>query len=132
MTAAIGIHTIDDRVLAQTIQDSFSAGNIMNGDPIHDPFLLQGELWVCVSANGVGITDTADNEFEAYRVVPEKLFPGKAISYTAKICDDCGDAAFHDPLGIYHGVQVQHGRETFVLVGPPDIFIVTPDAAPHR
>jgi hypothetical protein len=132
MTAAkeCEIHTIEDPEVAQAIQDSFSAGSIMNGDPIPDPFLLQGQWWTCVSANGVGITDTADSEFEAYRLVPEELFPGKSVSYSAKICDDCGDAAFYDPQGIYNGVQVQHAGKTFVLLGPPDTFIAMPDATP--
>lgn len=134
MTAAIEseIHTIDDFDIAQAIQDSFSAGSIMNGEPVPDPFLLRGELWTCVSASGVGITDTGDNEFEAYRLVPKELFSGKSVTYSAKICDDCGNAAFRDSLGLYNGVEVQYAGKTFVLIGPPDIFIVTPEAAPLR
>ena len=126
------IHTIDDPDMAQEIQDSFSPGSIMNGAPIHDPFLLLGEMWLCVSANGVGITDTGDNEFEAYRLLPKELFAGKSVTYPEKICDEHGDAAFYDPRGIYHGVEVQHGGHTYVLVGPPDIFIVTPEATPRQ
>jgi hypothetical protein len=127
------IHTIDDPDLAQEIQDSFSAGSIMNGAPIHDPFLLLGELWLCVSANGVGITPTGDNEFEAYRLLPKEAYSGKSLSYAEKICDNNrGDGAFYDPQGIYNGIEVQHDAHTYVLVGPPDIFIVTPEITPRH
>jgi hypothetical protein len=134
MTAAAEseIHTIDDPDMAQEIQDSFSAGSIMNGAPIHDPFLLLGELWICVSANGVGITDTGDNEFEAYRLMPKEVFAGKSVSYAEKVCDDGADAAFYDPQGIYNGVEVHHGGHKYVMVGPPDIFIVTQEATPRH
>ena len=126
------IHTIEDPELAQEIMDSFSAGSIMNGAPVHDPVLLLGELWLCVSANGVGITTTGDNEFEAYRLLPKEVFSGRSVTYAERICRNQGDAAFHDPRGIYDGVEVLHSGHTYVLVGPPDIFVVSPEATPRH
>jgi hypothetical protein len=66
------------------------------------------------------LTDSGDMEFEAYRIVPERVFDGAPTTYGAKIStDELADAARRDPNGFYHGVAVKHGRDRFVLRGPP-------------
>jgi hypothetical protein len=129
MTTAVEseIHIIASGGLAEAIHRSFSALAIMNGASINEPFSLNGDLWVSVSANGVGMTQTGKDEFEAYRLVPKADFPGESVSYATKISGRYGPP---EPLGLYHGVQARRGGEEFVLVGPPDIFIATPQAAP--
>ena len=102
------------------IDEAYSADRIASGQPVRKPFRHNGELWVCTSITGSGLTDSGDMEFEAYRIVPARLFADAPTTYGAKInTGELADAARCDPNGFYHGVAVKHGRETFVLRGPP-------------
>lgn len=106
------------------IRRSYSADRIADGKPIRSPFEWQGSYWSCVSIAGAGLTITRQHEFRAYRLVPRRLFSGEPTSYRDKTAiDDRLTAAREDPLGFYHGITVRHGKNTFVLAGPPAKFV---------
>jgi hypothetical protein len=78
---------------------------------------------VTVSLAGRGGIEQA----EAYRLTPLKAFEGKATTYgqrTGKAED--AESARNDPRGFYHGITVKHGKEQFVLTGPPIVFVPEP------
>jgi hypothetical protein len=112
------------------IHRSYSADRIGNGQPIRNPFQWDGNLWVCVSIIGSGLTATGEQEFQAYKLVPRELFKGEPTSYGKKVSVDAGDLARTDPNGFYHGMTVKHDGRTFVLTGPPAVFV--PEAQPER
>ena len=112
-------------------EEPYSADRIAYGQPVRRPFLHNGELWVCTSVTGSGLTTSGSTEHEAYRIIPESLFSGVLTTYGIKTStDETAEAARNDPDGFYHGVTVKHGRETFVLCGPPRRF-VTEEAGPR-
>jgi len=95
------------------IAASYSADRIGMGKPLRAPFNWQGALWVCVSM-------TRD-QAQAYRLVHPQAFAGMPVSYHAKTID--GDAARNDPNGFYHGMEVKHAGRSYVLTGPPAVFV---------
>jgi hypothetical protein len=112
------------------IYRSYSADRIGGGQPIRIPFAWDGNLWVCVSIIGSGLTSTGEQEFQAYKLVPLELFKEEPTSYHKKVSIDAGDFARNDPNGFYHGMTVKQGGRTFVLTGPPAVFM--PEAQPER
>jgi len=75
---------------------------------------------VTVSLSGQGGTEQA----EAYQLIPAKAFTGTPTSYGEKIgTAENAEAARNDPNGFYHGMIVKQGQETFVIVGPPVVFV---------
>jgi hypothetical protein len=111
---------------AGDIHRSYSADRIGAGRPIRRPFEWHGNLWVCVSIIGSGLTPTGTQEFHAYKLVPSEVFKGEPTSYGKKCSVDAGDLARSDPNGFYHGMAVKHDGETFVLMGPPAVFLAEP------
>jgi hypothetical protein len=100
------------------IHASYSADHIGMGRPVRSPFSWKGALWTCIGmryGNGDGVCA------EAYRLVPVRLFEGTPVTYGAKTRE--ADAARADPSGFYHGMQVKHAGKSFVLCGPPALFV---------
>jgi hypothetical protein len=116
-------HEID----AGDIHSAYSADIIASEGRVRDPFIFDGGLWVTVTISGCGDTERA----EAYRLVPLRLFPRPSLTYRDKIgTEDGAETAKADPLGFYNGIAVRHGREPYVLLGPPAIFV--PGEEPQR
>jgi hypothetical protein len=106
------------------ISQSYSADRIASDQPARKPFQHDGALWICTSITGSGLTVSGSTEHEAYRVMPERIFNGTPTTYGTRTGTiEMADAARKDPNGFYHGVTVKHGRETFVLSGPPVRFV---------
>lgn len=64
---------------------------------------------------------------EAFQLIPLRAIIGTPITCAEKIGTvDRADAARNDPRGFYHGMTVKQGRKTFVLVGPPVVFVAEP------
>jgi hypothetical protein len=113
------------------IKEAYSADRIASGQPVRKPFQHNGALWICTSITGSGLTASGSTEYEAYRLMPERLFDGMPTTYGTKIgTDEMADAARSDPTGFYHGVAVKYGREPFVLCGPP-LRLVPEEVAPR-
>ena len=109
------------------INEAYSADRIAAGQPVRKPFRHNGEVWVCTSIRGSSL----NKEYEAYRIVPERLFADAPTPYETKISTgELADAARRDPNGFYHGVPVKYGGVTFVLRGPP-LRLVPGEAAPR-
>jgi hypothetical protein len=102
------------------IHASYSADLISMSGKIRKPFKHGAYLWACVGIIGRG---DSGQELEAYRLTPAALFPEPVTSYNAKVAIHHGDAARNDPKGFYHGMAVKHGGLTYVLTGPPSLFI---------
>jgi hypothetical protein len=112
------------------VNQSYSADRIASGQPVRKPFQHDGSLWICTGITGSGLTSSGSTEHEAYRIMPERMFTGTPITYgTRTATGDAAEAARNDPNGFYHAVAVKHGRETFVLCGPPLRFIAAEVAA---
>ena len=106
------------------ISESYSADRIASGQPVRRPFQHDGLLWICTSITGSGLTVSGNTEHEAYRLIPEHMFSGAPTTYAARTGTfEAAETARTDPEGFYHGVTVRHGRETFVLCGPPLRFV---------
>jgi hypothetical protein len=102
------------------ISESYSADRIASGRPVRKPFQHDGELWICTSITGPGLTVSGDTEHEAYRLIPERMFSGTPTTYAARTGTfEMAETARNDPSGFYHGVAVKYGRDMFVLSGPP-------------
>lgn len=102
------------------IHASYSADTIASTGKIRKAFRWQAQLMVTVGLSRLG----GREEAEAYHLVPLKAFAGTPTSYAEKIfCDGGAEAARNDPNGFYHGMSVKQGRETFVLSGPPVVFV---------
>lgn len=99
------------------IARSYSADRICEGKPIRHPFNFNGEMWCCVSS-GPGYA-------RAYKLVALKLFKGTTTTYATK-----GEARGTDPLGMYHGMVVKHGKEKWVLCGPATTFTAESNEQP--
>lgn len=95
------------------IAASYSADRIGQSQSIRKPFRFDGESWVSVGNCG--------DEATAYRLGHVSQFQGDTNSY-AERCRN-GDAARSDDLGFYHGMEVTHRKETYVLLGPPASFV---------
>src|SRR6266849_3859497 len=107
---------------------SYSADRIAENKPIRRPFTWEGNLWSCVGTSGRGITVSHDHELIAYRLIPLALFSGETTTYAAKAaCEESAETMRNDPLGPYHGMVVKHGKNRFVLSGPPGIFMADDD-----
>jgi hypothetical protein len=120
-----------EEVCEGDIHGSYSADVIAMKGRVRKPFKWRGELCVCTSISGSGLTESAKEEHEAYRLVPARTFTGKITTYhdkTARAED--AEAARNDPNGFYHGMAIRLGTESFVLCGPPIRF--TADATPAR
>lgn len=102
------------------IHASYSADVIASNGRVRKPFTWKGDLYVCTSITGSGLTDSGMPEHEAYRMVPVKMFGGTTKTYGEKTnkAEDA-EAARNDPNGFYHGMAIRHGTESFVLCGPP-------------
>lgn len=110
------------------IYSSYSADIIAMSGKVRAPFRHASALWICVSIRGPG-NDSL--ELEAYRLTPERFFTGPVASYSARVRVNRGDAARNDPKGFYHGMAVKHGGMSYVLSGPPSIFIADPASESH-
>jgi hypothetical protein len=109
------------------IHASYSADTIASSGRIRKSFRWQAQLMVTVSFSRRDGRDEA----EAYRLVLAATFPGQPTSYSDRIGSaEEADAARNDPNGFYHGVLVRQGSETFVLAGPPLLFV--PEEQPDR
>jgi hypothetical protein len=109
------------------IHASYSADTIASAGKIRKSFRWQAHLMVTVSLSGRGGVEQA----EAYQLVPLKVFSGPTMSYADKIgTAENAEAARNDPNGFYHGMTVKQGQETFVLSGPPVVFVA--DERPAR
>jgi hypothetical protein len=109
------------------IHASYSADTIATSGKVRKAFRWQARLMVTVGLYGRSGREQA----EAYQLVPLKVFSGTPKSYAEKIGDaDEAEAARNDPNGFYHGMTVKQGQETFVLSGPPVVFVA--EEAPGR
>jgi hypothetical protein len=109
------------------IHASYSADTIATAGKIRKAFRWQAQLMVTVSLSGRGGIEQA----EAYQLIPLKAFLGTTMSYADKIgTAENAEAARNDPNGFYHGMTVKQGQETFVLCGPPVVFMA--DESPAR
>jgi hypothetical protein len=112
---------------AGDIHASYSADTIASSGKIRKSFRWQAQLIVTVSLSRRDGRDEA----EAYRLVLATTFPGTPVSYNDRIGSaEDADAARNDPNGFYHGILVRQGSETFVLAGPPLLFV--PEEEPDR
>ena len=112
------------------IHASYSADRISENKSIRKPFEWQASLWCCVSIVPRGLTVTNQEEVTAYRVVPQRMFTGDTTTYGGRAArEDDLEAARGDPLGFYNGVIVRHGKNSFVLCGPPATFIAGEEQA---
>lgn len=109
-------HRAEKTIGQGDISASYSGDRIGMAQPVRKPFAWQGILWVCVGMGHCGGSETA----EAYRLIHPQLFQGEPVTYADKVRN--GDSARTDPHGFYHGMRVRHGREDFVLAGPPVTF----------
>jgi hypothetical protein len=109
----MGCHRTDKQIGQGDIDASYSADRIGMGEPVRRPFEWRGGLWVCVSK--------CRDHAEDYRLMHPQAFTGTPTTYSEKVKD--GDAARSDPNGFYHGMAVKHAGKTFVLSGPPAVFI---------
>jgi len=109
---------------------SYSADHISENKPIRAPFEQGGSLWVCVSITGKGLTVSGETELRAYRLLPAEMFRGEPTTYAKKVTVDHGEAARNDPNGFYHGISVTHGGRTFIMCGPPGVFVA--ESVPER
>ena len=100
------------------IHASYSADHIGMGKPVRPPFAWKGALWTCIGM-GYGNGDMASAE--AYRLVPLGLFNGTPVTYREKTRD--ADTARADLNGFYHGMLVNSAGKSFVLCGPPSLFV---------
>jgi len=106
------------------IDRSYSADLIATNERVRKPFQYLGELWICTSITGWGLTRSGHREHEAYRLTRERAFIGVPMSYRAKTgTAEAAETARNDPFGFYHGMAVKHGSEAFVMSGPPLRFI---------
>ena len=102
------------------IHASYSADTIASAGKIRKSFRWHAQLMVTVSLSGRGGIEQA----QAYELIPLKAFNGKVMSYADKIgTAESAEAARNDPNGFYHGMTVKQGQETFVLSGPPVVFV---------
>jgi hypothetical protein len=109
------------------IHASYSADTIASSGKIRRAFRWQAQLMVTVSLSGQGGIDQA----KAYRLIPLKAFSAATMTYAERIgTADNAEVARNDPNGFYHGMTVSQGSETFVLSGPPVVFVV--DERPAR
>lgn len=109
------------------IHGSYSADTIASASKIRKSFRWQAHLMVTVSLSGRGGREQA----QAYRLIPLKDFSGPTTSYADIIGNaENAEAARNDPNGFYHGMTVKQGQETFVLSGPPVVFVA--DEKPAR
>ena len=113
------------------IYASYSADRIGANNSIRKPFRYDDSLWVCTSITGKCLTQGGRQEFEAYKVVPKLLFSATPTSYRAKSSIQDGEMARKDPKGFYHGMAVKHAGETFVLAGPPAVFVAAEEFTPE-
>ena len=113
------------------INRSYSADLIATSGRIRNPFPHKGDVWVCTSICGRGLTESGETEHEAYRLLTPCRFIGVMTSYGTRTgTADAADAARRDPSGFYHGMVVKRGSEAFVISGPPIRFIA--ETTPSR
>jgi hypothetical protein len=110
---------------AGDIAASYSADRITEG-AVRQPFHWRGSQWVCTGTAGSGATGTT--YAEAVRLVPLAAFAGEPTTYSAKTrYYQDGDRetmeAREDPNGFYHSMAVKHAGNSFVLCGPPALFV---------
>jgi hypothetical protein len=108
------------------IHASYSADTIASAGKIRKAFRWQARLMVTTSLSGRGGIEQA----EAYQLIPLKAFGGVTMSYSEKTGTfENAEAARNDPNGFYHGMTVRQGSETFVLIGPPVVFVAADEPA---
>lgn len=115
-------HKAEDYIGEGDIHSSYSADCIATGQPVRKPFRFERELWVCIGFSGSG-NGKHKPQAEAYRLIPERRFPRRVLTYAEKVHPDGGETARNDPRGFYDGMKVKHGGECFVLCGPEVLFI---------
>jgi hypothetical protein len=112
---------VSDRVIgAGDIAASYSGDVIAQQGRVRKPFTFQADLLVAIALSGMGGVEEA----EAYHLVPSSVFTGTPTSYRDKTAAE-NDAVSprDDPNGAYHGMKVIWAKESFVLCGPPTVFV---------
>ena len=108
-------HTRERQIGEGDISASYSTDKIGLEGKVRKPFVWQHGLWVCTGMSGAaGSTISA----EAYKLVPERFFDGEPTTYIEVVCLDPAERS--KPEGFYHGMQVRHGKQTYILVGPSE------------
>lgn len=105
------------------IHSSYSADTIATSGNIRRAFRHAANLMVTVSMSGRGGVESA----EAYSLIPTKVFTGTPTTYAEKVSIEGGDMARNDPMGFYDRISVKHGGESFVMRGPPIVFVAEPE-----
>lgn len=115
-----------DRIAGEgDIKRAYSADLIATQGKIRNPFRWQGSLWTTVAIVGCGLQG---EKCEAYRLVPLKAFTSMPTTYRDKTgTKDGAESARNDPNGFYDRITVKHGKETYVMQGPPGIFVPAPE-----
>src|SRR5215469_13158792 len=76
------------------IYRSYSADLIATASRVRTPFHHQGQIWVCISIAGCGLTLSGFRELEAYRLTPRSLFVGVPTTYSDRTSTaDASEAA---------------------------------------
>jgi hypothetical protein len=116
-------HTTEREAGEGDICASYSADVIAMAGKIRRPFKWNDSLRVCTGCAGSALTETGKHEHEVYRLVPLSIFKDAPTTYSKKVNLEGGDTARNDPNGFYHGMIAKHGKETYVLSGPPVRFV---------
>jgi hypothetical protein len=122
-----------DRLAFETgdVSESYSADRIAEGQPIREPFVWGGNLWVCVSISGKGLTISGKHEMKCYRLLPPEMFRGEPTTYGARSNrEEDAEAAKNDPQGFYNGVAVSFKGKRYIMAGPASIFVA--EQVPER
>ncbi|WP_417850290.1 hypothetical protein [Thalassoglobus sp.] len=107
-------HTRDRQIGEGDIYRAYSADTIALEGRIRRPFQFQGSLFATTSVHG-----GEDFKAEAYRLQLPELFNEQTMTY-AERCRSNDPRS--NPNGFYHGMLVRHGKQEYVLVGPPQQF----------
>jgi hypothetical protein len=118
------IHAFNRSIPGGDIAEAYNITAIAEGGAVH-PFTIdlqgRGDLWTCVEFHGRSAT--------AYRLVPVERFKGTPTTFEER-CKDSG-RTLYDPLGFFHGIQVQHQGRSYALCGPPHQFKPAPPEPPE-
>lgn len=115
-------HSRDRQIGEGDIRASYSADKIGMEGKVRKPFVWQNALWVCTGSYSANSSKGA----EAYRLLPERFFDGEPTTYNEVACLPA--AQRFKPEGFYHGMQVRHGKQDYILVGPSVTFLPKEDS----
>ena len=110
-----------DPAFLHTVAEGNSCGRICNEQPIHAPFLFEGEYWICI---GSGSKGHQWFEAECFRVIDPAVFARRHPEHPARTYHKHD---FHGELraqwGSYHSMSVISAGRQVVLEGPPIKFV---------